>query len=157
MHPTRNNLAENARQSLLELLNARLADALDLAAAAKQAHWNVKGPHFQPLHELFDAVTDAVRVHSDDIAERVAALGGVAGGRTQDVAEKTSLAPYPADATSGKDHVKAVADRLAATTNAMRAAISESEDVGDAVTADLFTGIARDLDKQLWFVESHER
>lgn len=156
MHPTRNGLAANARAAMVNLLNARLADALDLAAVAKQAHWNVKGPQFQQLHELFDALTDGVRVHADDIAERIVALGGVAMGRTQDVAKASSLAAYPEDAVSGAAHVAAVADRLAATTNAMRKAIDESDEAGDAVTADLFTGVARDLDKQLWFVETHE-
>ena len=134
MHPTRNGLAENARTSMVALLNARLADALDMAAIAKQAHWNVKGPHFQPLHDLFDAVTDAVRVHADDIAERAVALGGTAAGRTQDVASASKLAPYPADAVKGGEHVAAVADRLAETTNAMRRAINEAEEAGDAVT-----------------------
>ena len=156
MRPTRNDLAENARAALIALLNARLADALDLAAIMKQAHWNVRGPHFQPLHELFDSVTDAVRGHADDIAERITALGGVAKGRTQDIAAATALPEYPLQAEAGADHVKAVADRLAMTTNAMRAAIGESDEMGDAVTADLFTGVARDLDKQLWFVEANE-
>lgn len=155
MHVTRNGLAENARAAMIDLLNARLADALDLAAVAKQAHWNVKGPHFQPLHELFDALTDDVRVHADDIAERAVALGGAAMGRTQDVANASKLDAYPADAATGSAHVAAVADRLAATTNAMRTAIDEAEEAGDAVTADLFTGVARALDKQLWFVEAH--
>jgi len=157
MHPTRNGLAENARAAMVDLLNARLADALDLAAIAKQAHWNVKGPHFQSLHDLFDALTDTVRVHADDIAERAVALGGAAAGRTQDVAKQSKLDSYPTDAVSGGEHVAAVSDRLAATTNAMRKAIEEADEAGDLVTADLFTGVARDLDKQLWFVESHER
>lgn len=155
MHPTRNGLAENARQSVIALLNARLADTLDLAAITKQAHWNVKGPHFMPLHEMFDALTDAVRVHADDIAERAVALGGTAEGRTQDVASASSVTAYPSDLTKGSGHVEAVADRLAAVTNAMRDAINQSDEAGDAVTADLFTGVARDLDKQLWFVEAH--
>ncbi|MGZ0188344.1 MAG: DNA starvation/stationary phase protection protein Dps [Alphaproteobacteria bacterium] len=156
MHPTRNGLAENARTALVELLNARLADALDMAAVAKQAHWNVRGPHFQPHHELFDALTDGMRVHADDIAERITALGGIAKGRTQDVAAASALPAYPAEAVAGNAHVAAVADRLATTTNAMRTAIEESDTIGDAVTADLFTGVARDLDKQLWFIEAHE-
>lgn len=157
MHATRNDLAENARHSMIALLNARLADALDLAAVAKQAHWNVKGAQFQSLHTLFDALNDEARVHADDIAERAVSLGGVALGRTQDVAGASTLAEYPADASAGPDHVAAVADRLATTTNAMRAAIEEADQAGDAVTADLFTGVARGLDKQLWFVEAHQQ
>ncbi|MBT6312110.1 MAG: DNA starvation/stationary phase protection protein Dps [Alphaproteobacteria bacterium] len=155
MNPTRNGLSESTRKAVIEVLNARLADALDLAAIAKQAHWNVKGPHFMPLHEMFDSLTDAVRDHADEIAERAVALGGMAAGRTQDVANASKLDQYPADITKGSDHVAAVADRLAAVTNAMRDAIDATEEAGDAVTADLFTGVTADLDKQLWFVESH--
>ena len=108
-----------------------------------------------PLHEMFDSLTDAVRDHADEIAERAVALGGMAAGRTQDVANASKLDQYPADITKGSDHVAAVADRLAAVTNAMRDAIDATEEAGDAVTADLFTGVTADLDKQLWFVESH--
>jgi len=157
MHPTRNGLAANARAAMIDLLNARLVDALDLAAATKHAHWNVKGANFQSLHELFDSVTDIVRTHADDIAERVAALGGSPMGRAQDVAANTSLAAYPAEAVDGAAHVTAVADRLARTANAMRKAIDEADEAGDMVTADLFTGVTRELDKQLWFIENHER
>ena len=100
---------------------------------------------------------DEARVHADDIAERAVSLGGTALGRTQDVASAATLAEYPADISAGKDHVAAVADRLATTTNAMRASIDEADQAGDAVTADLFTGVARGLDKQLWFVEAHQQ
>ena len=155
MNPTRNGLSESTRKAVIAVLNARLADALDLAAIAKQAHWNVKGPHFMSLHEIFDSLTDAVRDHADEIAERAVALGGFAAGRTQDVAGASTLDKYPADITKGSDHVAAVADRLAAITNAMRDAIDATEEAGDAVTADLFTSVTADLDKQLWFVESH--
>lgn len=156
MHTTRHSLAANARAAMIDLLNARLADMLDLATIAKQAHWNVKGPHFQPLHALFDALTDEVRTHADEIAERAVQLGGTARGRTQDIAANSTLPAYPEDAISGGAHIAAIADRLATTTNAMRKAIDEADEAGDAVTADLFTGVARALDKQLWFVEAHE-
>ena len=155
MNPTRNGLSENTRKAVIDVLNARLADALDLAAIAKQAHWNVKGPHFMPLHELFDSLTDSVRDHADEMAERAVALGGTAAGRTQDVSNASQLAEYPADLVKGSDHVTAVADCLATVANAMRDAIDATDEAGDAVTADLFTGVAADLDKQLWFIESH--
>lgn len=155
MPATRNALDANARQSMIALLNARLADTLDLATVMKHAHWNVNGPRFIALHEMFDAITDAVRIHADDIAERAVALGGVANGRTQDISSASTIAEYPADATGGAAHVEAIANSIATVTNAMRGAIDEADEAGDAVTADLFTGVVRDLDKQLWFVEAH--
>ena len=71
------------RTAVTKLLNARLADALDLEAATKQAHWNVKGPHFIALHKLFDELHSNVEEHVDTIAERVTALGSVAHGTVQ--------------------------------------------------------------------------
>jgi len=56
LHPTRNDLPAAARAKVSALLNQSLALALDSQLAAKQAHWNVKGPQFIALHELFDKV-----------------------------------------------------------------------------------------------------
>ena len=84
MHPTRNDLSTRTRTKVVEVLNARLADAIDLQFQAKQAHWNVKGPHFIALHELFDKIAGDLGGHIDDMAERIqgplAARGAPAGG-----------------------------------------------------------------------------
>jgi starvation-inducible DNA-binding protein len=130
-------------------------DAIDLALQAKQAHWNVKGPHFQQLHELFDAIHTNVQVHVDDLAERIVQLGGTADGTVQAVATQSSLPAYPPSATKGRDHLEALAGSMAAFGKAVRGAIDEAATLGDADTADLFTEISRGCDKDLWFVESH--
>ena len=70
LHKTQNNLREKTRRKAIELLNQHLADVLDLGLQAKQAHWNVKGPHFIGLHELFDKVAEELEGFTDDIAER---------------------------------------------------------------------------------------
>lgn len=155
MHRTQIDLPEELRRKVIQLLNARLADALDLSLQTKQAHWNVKGPSFIALHELFDSVTDLVRDQSDEIAERITALGGIAEGTLAVVAQRTQLQAYPLDAVTGKSHVTALSAALAAYGKLVRAAIDQSDELGDAGTADLFTGISRDIDKQLWFVEAH--
>jgi starvation-inducible DNA-binding protein len=54
MHKTRNDLPDNIRKAAIDLLQTRLADAVDLVTQAKQAHWNVKGPSFVSLHDLMD-------------------------------------------------------------------------------------------------------
>jgi starvation-inducible DNA-binding protein len=155
LHPTRNDLPEEARARLVELLNARLADAIDLHAQAKQAHWNVKGPQFIALHELFDQVAETVEDGVDELAERAVQLGGTALGTLQAVGRATTLKPYPTGAADGAAHAAALADALAAYGRAVRAAIAASAELGDADTSDLFTGISRAVDKQLWFVEAH--
>jgi len=72
---TRIDIGEGTRAEMIELLNARLADALDLYSQAKQAHWNVKGSDFIQLHELFDTLAGDVLSFVDLIAERATALG----------------------------------------------------------------------------------
>jgi starvation-inducible DNA-binding protein len=157
MYTTRNDLPAEMRDRLERLLNARLADALDLEAATKQAHWNVKGPHFIALHELFDDVHTNIEEHADTIAERIAALGGTALGTVQATARASSLTPYPEEISEGAAHLEALSERLADFGKKSRAAIGESDELGDADTADLFTGVSRDVDKYLWFLEAHLR
>ena len=155
LHPTRIDIPDNTRSAMVELLNARLADAVDLSSQMKQAHWNVKGPAFIALHELFDTVHSAVQVHVDDMAERVTALGGTARGTAAVAASASSLPEYPLDVYSGGDHVEAVSAALAAFGKVVRAAIAEAGEAGDADTEDLFVGVSRDIDKNLWLVEAH--
>ena len=140
---------------MVDLLNARLADAVDLSSQMKQAHWNVKGPAFIALHELFDAVHTAVQAHVDDIAERITALGGTARGTAAVAASDSTLPEYPLDIHSGVDHVDAVSTALAAFGKGVRESIARAGEVGDADTEDLFVGVSRDIDKNLWLVEAH--
>ncbi len=155
MHCTRIDLPQEQRSELIRLLNDRLADALDLQMQAKQAHWNVKGPNFSALHELFDKVAEAAEEHVDLLAERAVQLGGVAEGTVQVVAKKSKLAAYPLNLVSGYDHVEALANALASFGKAVREAIDTATKLNDADTADLFTEISRATDKNLWFVEAH--
>lgn len=155
MHPTRIDLPPAAREKVVALLNQNLADSLDLAAQAKQAHWNVKGLNFIALHELFDKVHEVAEEATDELAERITALGGTASGTVQVVHKHTRLTPYPTDIYHWREHVAKLADALAAVGKNVRTAIDESDKLGDKGTSDLFTEISRELDKQLWFVEAH--
>ncbi len=154
-HETRNDLKSNTRKAAIDILNARLAEAIDLALLTKQAHWNVKGPQFIAIHEMLDTFRSSLNGHVDIIAERAVQLGGVALGTTQVVAEKTPLKPYPTDISTTRDHLNALIDRYAAAAMAVRSAIDETEEAGDADSADIFTAYSRDLDKFLWFLEAH--
>jgi starvation-inducible DNA-binding protein len=155
MPKTRNDLPDNTRKAMIALLNARLAEAIDLRLAVKQAHWNVKGPSFIALHELFDQIQGRVDVFVDDIAERAVALGGTVAGTVRASAQSSQLAAYPTDVTAEKEHINLVADRLSAFGKLAREAINAADEVGDKDTADLFTGVSRQIDKDLWFVEAH--
>ncbi len=155
MFKTKNDLPEATRAEVIELLNARLADCIDLGTQAKQAHWNVKGPSFIALHELFDKVHEGVQDYADEIAERVVQLGGVAHGTARVAAARSSLAEYPDPALDGHRHVEALSSALAAFGAAARRAIEDTDRMGDVDSADIFTEVSRGIDKWLWFVEAH--
>lgn len=155
MHKTKNDLPEKTRVEVITILNARLADSIDLMHQAKQAHWNVKGPNFIALHKLFDEIVDAAEEAMDLIAERVVQLGGTAVGTIQNAARCSTLREYPMSISADRDHVEALSSALAAFGKGVRHAINQSDELGDKDTADLFTEISRDADKYLWFVEAH--
>lgn len=155
LNPTKNDLSPEVRAQMVDLLNARLADAIDVFNMTKQAHWNVKGPNFIALHELFDEVAERVEEHVDLIAERAVILGGIARGTTQAVAEKTSLEPYPVDLQASMGTVDRLSSALAAFGANIRQAIDAADEAGDKDTADLFTEVSRAVDKDVWFIEAH--
>ena len=152
---TRNNLKSNAKKVSIEILNARLADGIDLALLTKQAHWNIKGPNFIAVHEMIDGFRAQIDTHVDTMAERVVQLGGTALGTTQTVAAASKLAAYPTDIYNSKDHLGALAERYGTAANLVREAIDQTDEAGDADTADIFTAYSRTLDKALWFLEAH--
>jgi starvation-inducible DNA-binding protein len=155
MYKTKIDLSEKCRRNVVAILNDRLADAIDLQSQVKQAHWNVKGPHFIALHELFDKISDAILEQIDVIAERITSLGGTAEGTVAVAAKRSKLKNYPLSITAGKDHLFYLSTQLSAFGKAIRAAIDDTAKLGDADSADLCTGISRDLDKYLWLLEAH--
>ena len=157
LHNTKIDLAKGKREKIVEILNQSLADAIDLKSQAKQAHWNVKGPSFIALHELFDQVATEAETYIDDIAERVTSLGGTALGTIRVAAERSSLSEYPHEITDGTAHVDALSTALADFGKAARKNIDKTDELGDADSADLYTGISRGVDTLLWFVEAHNQ
>ena len=155
LHQTQNDLNEQTRCAMISLLNQQLADVIDLGLQTKQAHWNVKGPHFIGLHELFDKAAEELEEFTDGIAERAVELGGFAFGTIQAVSKNSRLTAYPMDLASGQGHVTALSNALATFGTTTRAAIDIAGKAGDADTADLFTEVSRGVDKLLWMVEAH--
>ena len=155
MYQTKHDLPAHTRAEVIEILNARLADSIDLMHQAKQAHWNVKGPSFIALHKLFDEVVDAAEDSMDLLAERVVQLGGTAEGTIQVATARTGLKAYPLTLAEGQEHVEALSSALAAYGTSVCRGIAQADALGDTDTADIFTEIARGVDKYLWFVEAH--
>src|SRR3989441_6840352 len=154
----RKNTRPNEQQTkLIEILNRRLADAIDLQLQSRQAYWNVKGPHFMALRELFDKVTEGVEEDANLIAEHIVQLGGTAEGTAQAVARRTSLDEYWLSTANGNGHIDALTTTLIAFGRHVRYASEQATELKDADTAAIFTEIARGIDKWLWFVETSQQ
>ncbi len=143
------------RAKVVRILNQHLAESFDLQSQVKQAPWNVKGSDFWQLHKLFDEIAERAAEWVDELAERVTALGGYATGTVRMAAGASTLPEFPTDITDSMDYVRAVAKRLSTFTNSAREATDETDKLGDANTADLFTEISRCADKYLYFLEAH--
>ena len=155
MFPTSVGIPDVKRVQVIQILNARLADSIDLKTQAKQAHWNVKGMAFYELHLLFDSVAGHLDDAADLLAERVTALGGVAEGTARQTAAKSSIPEYPVEAVRGSDHLLALSQRLAQAANAMRQNIDDCIRLGDQASGDIFIELVRQVDKDLWFLQAH--
>ena len=153
--PTRNDISAEIRAKSVSLLNQHLADTFDLMSQTKFAHWNVKGPNFIALHKLFDELAEKLEEHVDEIAERATALGGVALGTARQAVAMSRTPEFPSGVHKGNDVVAALADRFAGLGKSVRAAIDQSDELGDKDTADLFTQVSRDIDQSLYFLEAH--
>ena len=140
---------------LIELCNACLADAIDLQMQCKHAHWNVKGPNFSALHQLFDQVNEDVEDYVDLIAERAVQLGGIANATAHVVTTWAHMPENDAQSASERDYLQNLTAELASFGKIAREAIGQSNEFGDAVSADIFTEITRGLEKWLWMVEAH--
>jgi starvation-inducible DNA-binding protein len=154
-YETEKDLSLQRRSEMNALMNQRLADAVDLHRQMKQAHWNVKGPGFIGLPELFDKAARSVATYVDMIAERIVQLGGVARGTVRVSAALSILDEYPLVIVDGPAHVGAVARALSTFGRDARSTINEATERNDTDSADLFTEISRGIDQWLRFIETH--
>ena len=156
--PNKNTvLHEEQHAKLIELLNRRLADAIDLQLQSRQAYWNVKGSHFMALRELFDKVAQGVEEYADLIAEHIVQLGGMAEGTAHAVARRSSLDKYRLSTADGNSHIDVLTATLASFGKHARYASEQATELKDTDTADIFTEIARGIDKWLWFIETSQQ
>jgi starvation-inducible DNA-binding protein len=155
MSKKNNTLPEDVQAKLIEMLNRRLADAIDLQLQSRQAYWNVKGPNFLSLRELFDKVAEEVEAYANLIAERIVQLGGKAEGTAHAVAGRSSLDGHLLARTGG--HIDTLLTTLTDFGRHTRYASAQATELRDADTADIFTEIARGVDKWLWFVETSQQ
>lgn len=143
----------NARERLVRGLNLNLANMTSLATAYKQAHWNLQGPGFTQLHELFDRFADQTREYADLVAERAVALHGTTHGTIEGAVKETTLPAFPLEEHRQDALLKALVERALASIAEIREGIGGSED--DLPTQDIYIEVARGLEKQEWMLRSH--
>jgi starvation-inducible DNA-binding protein len=133
-------------------LDGALVDLLDLGLLAKQAHWNVVGPRFRDLHALLDELTAIARQSSDRLGERSVTLGHPPDGRAVTIAETSSLPIVERGAWRDADIIGAFVAILDVVVHRIHTAMEAFEH--DAVTVDLLTGIAAELERQAWMLRA---
>lgn len=141
------------RAEIISNMNQSLAMLIDCYVSSKQAHWNVHGPNFQGLHELFDIIAKESRKYADLVAERILALGGTAHGTVQDISGNKSIKPFPTDEHNWEKLTRAMHERLIATAEPMREAAANMDD--ELCTQDLYIEVIRGLDMRAWMLEAH--
>jgi len=154
MYKSPSHLPQEARAALSALLNARLADGLDLHSQIKVAHWNIKGPQFPSLHPLFETFAVGLAAFNDAIAERAVTLGGRAFGTARHVAAASALPEYPRDATRDMEHVALLAERFEQFLAGLRQSRAAAEELRDTDTVDLLTGVITAFEKHAWFLRA---
>lgn len=153
--PSHVAIDDAAKTLLIESMNAALASAIDLSLQVKQAHWNIKGPHFFARHELFDALAAHLREGADIVAERISALGGYANGTVRLSAERSQIEEYDLAAVDGRAHIRVLVDRYAAYAKRLWRTLLDCKENGDPVSEDIITQQLRSVERDMWFLESH--
>jgi starvation-inducible DNA-binding protein len=154
MFKSPSHLPEDARATIAETLNARLADGLDLHMQIKVAHWNVKGPQFAALHPLFETFAIGLAAHNDSIAERAVTLGAKAYGTARHVAARSRIPEYDQETTRDLEHVRLLAERIEIYLVGLRESRGVGEKLGDTDTVDLLTGVISEFEKHAWFLRA---
>jgi starvation-inducible DNA-binding protein len=143
---------ETVRAQAAEKLQALVANGVVLYLAAQDAHWNVKGPSFGPLHELFGELYATTHGLVDRLAERAVTLGGTASGLSV-LASKSAVA-LPA-AQDGLGLCAALAPLLAAYIEQLNEALQAMEGVRLAADANALQDAIESLEKLGWKIGKH--
>ncbi|WP_216379663.1 Dps family protein [Arcanobacterium phocae] len=138
---------------LSESLQKVLTDVTALSLVGKQLHWNVVGVGFRGLHLYLDEVVAIARAASDEVAERMRAIGLVPDGRPQTIGEMTSLPAVKETIVSTEEAVAAAVEVINATVSTMRQ-VHEKVDAEDPASADILLDYVRQLEQQAWFIGS---
>ena len=145
-----------ASKELSDDLQAVLVDLLELQFQGKQAHWNVVGTNFRDTHRQLDEIIDAARRLSDVVAERRRALHAVPDGRSDTVAQTTSLPEFPQGEVATTETIDLVTERLEAVIATTRD-VHDRVDEADPTSADILHVVLEELEQFAWMVSAENR
>ena len=147
-------MADDATTSVIAALQDRLVATLDLQLTLKHIHWNVVGMNFIAIHEMLDPQVDAVRLQSDEIAERIATLGGVPKGTPAAITAGRTWSDYDVDRAPTVQHLVALDNVYSGVIGDHRATL-DALGQHDPVSEDMVIGHLRDLEQFQWFIRAH--
>lgn len=145
----------SATPEVREALQSTLVDLIDLSLVAKQAHWNLYGPHFRSVHLHLDDVVALARTGSDDVAERLVTVGHPADGRTEEVAKTSKVRGIDAGPLGDDKVIAYIAEELQQVSNRIREQLPDIESP-DPLTHDLLVGIATEIEKEAWMFRAQQ-
>lgn len=154
LHYTVPGMSESDAERVVTLLQSRLNAANDLHLTLKHVHWNVVGPHFIAVHEMIDPQVDAVRGFADDLAERIATLGGSPVGTPGRLVEARTWDEYSIGRATTQEHLGALDLVYQGVITDYRDGIKELDEL-DLVTQDMFIAQTEQLELFHWFVRAH--
>ena len=145
-----------ASKELSENLQKVLVDLIELASQGKQAHWNVIGTNFRDTHLALDEIIDSAREFSDTIAERMRALHALPDGRSDTVAESTTLPEFPQGEIATTEVIDLITARLEDTVATCRG-VHDEVDEEDPTSADILHEIIEKLEQYAWMMSAENR
>lgn len=147
-------LSKETAGQVIALLQDRLHACNDLHLTLKHAHWNVVGPHFIAVHEMIDPQVDVVRGFADNLAERIATLGGSPQGTPGSIVANRTWDEYSIGRATTQQHLGALDLVYQGVIGSYRSAIQDVDDL-DLVTQDILIGHTEQLELFHWFVRAH--
>ena len=145
-----------AAKELGDNLQKVLVDLLELQMQGKQAHWNVVGTNFRDTHLALDEIIEAAREFSDTIAERMRALHALPDGRSDTVAESTTLPEFPQGEIATTEVIDLMTARLEDAVATCRD-VHDQVDEEDPTSADIFHEIIEKLEQYAWMMSAENR
>jgi starvation-inducible DNA-binding protein len=148
-------LTEKQRQGVIDLLNCDLADAYLLLIKTKKYHWDVVGPQFRTLHELWEEHYEALTQNIDQIAERVRTLGGYPLGTAEGFLKAATIKEDAGNVPAATEMVRTLMEDHEQVVRNLREHVDQcGEEFHDEGTADFLTGLMEEHEEMAWMLRS---